>query len=98
MWARLDERMRHLVATVDDIKRNMATRDEIANLVSKAAHESAISNLQVQINAIRQAVADQSPATWLERIKSLALTIAAVAAAGGVIVAIVHVFDRIPAK
>ena len=42
MWARLDERMRHLVSAVDDIKSNMATKGEIANLVNKAAHDSAI--------------------------------------------------------
>lgn len=98
MWARLDERMKHLVATVDDIKRNMATRDEIANLVSKAAHDAAVGNLQGQIDRLREAVKDQSPATLMDRIRSVALTMAAVAAAGGVIVAIVHAWDRIPGK
>ena len=98
MWARLDERMRHLVSAVDDIKSNMATKGEIAHLVNKAAHDAAIGNLQGQIDRLKEAVKDQSPASWMDRIKSASLTIAAVAAAGGVIVAIVHVFDRIPAK
>lgn len=96
MWARLDERMRHLVSAVDDIKSNMATKGEIANLVNKAAHDSAIGNLQGQIDTLKAAVKDQSASVWMDRIRSFALTIAAVAAAGGVLVAIVRVWDRVP--
>jgi hypothetical protein len=98
MWARLDERMRHIVAAVDDIKTNMATKGEIANLVNKAAHDSAIGNLQTQIDTLKDAVKDQSASVWMDRIRSFALTIAAMAAAGGVLVAIVRSWDRIPGK
>lgn len=98
MWARLDERMRHLVDTVDDIKRNMATKSEIANLVNKAAHDSAIDKLQTQIDLLKAAVSGQSAASWMDRIRAVALTVAAMAAAGGVILAIVRTWDRIPGK
>jgi flagellar biosynthesis chaperone FliJ len=96
MWARLDERMRHLVSAVDDIKSNMATKGEIAHLVNKAAHDASIGNLQGQIDTLKEAVKQQSASVWMDRIRSVALTIAAMAAAGGVIVAIVRAWDRLP--
>jgi hypothetical protein len=94
MWARLDERMFHIVSAVDDIKRNMATKGEIANLVNKAAHDSAISNLQTQIDGLKTVVKDQSASSWMDRIRAVALTLIAVATASGVIVAIVRSMDR----
>lgn len=96
MWARLDERMRHLVSAVDDIKSNMATKGEIANLVNKAAHDSAIGNLQGQIDGLKEKVQQQSASALMDRIRAVALTIAATAAAGGVIVAIVRKWDLLP--
>lgn len=95
MWARLDERMRHLVAAVDDIKSNMATKGEIANLVNKASHDASIGNLQSQIDSLKETVKQQSASVWMDRIRSVALTVAAMAAAGGVIVAIVRAWDRV---
>lgn len=96
MWARLDERMRHIVSAVDDIKSNMATKGEIAHLVNRSAHDAAIGNLQTQIDSLKAAVKDQSASSWMDRIRSVALTIAATAAAGGVILAILRNWDRIP--
>ena len=96
MWARLDERMRHLVSAVDDIKSNMATKGEIAHLVNKAAHDASIGNLQSQIDGLKETVKQQSASVLMDRVRSVALTIAATAAAGGVIVAIVRKWDLIP--
>lgn len=96
---RLDERLTHLMSTVGEIKARLdqvPTRGEIAALVSRSEHSATVVALETRIQTLETKVADASPRSRLTFIKEVALTIAAVGAAGVLLQALVHWIDRVP--
>lgn len=95
---RLDERINQLMSAVGEIKDRLdqvPTRAEMAALVSKAEHSAAVVALEGRISTLEGKVAEASGRSRLGLIKELALTIAAVGAAGLLVVNLVHLFDKV---
>mgnify|MGYP000887822435 CR=1 FL=1 len=92
--------MKNLAEAVDEIKKRIGalpTSEELRGFIAQEV-ASSVSRLSNRVETLEVKVNDQSPRAWMARIRDVAMTVAALAAAAGVIVAIVHTFDRIPAK
>lgn len=97
--ATLTVSMKHITETVDEIKRRvsvMPTRDDLKEFVTRSQLDSSVATLSQRVAVLEEKVVDQSPKAWMTRIREASLTVAAFAAAVGVVVAIVHTWDRIP--
>lgn len=76
--------MEHVIKAVDEIKRglgNLATKEEVAAMVSRADHTA----LTYRVETLERRVDDQSPTSWISTITRVAVMITAVTAAFGVI-------------
>lgn len=96
---RLDERLKHLMETVGEIKARLdqvPTRGEIAALVSRSEHSAAVVALETRIATLETRAQESSPRSRLSLVREIALTIAAVGAAGVLVQALVHWIDRVP--
>lgn len=96
---RLDERINHLVQAVGRIQERLdkvPTREEMAALVSKAEHSAAVVALEGRIQTLEAKVAESSGRSRLTLIREICVTIAAIGAAGVLLVNLVHLFDRVP--
>lgn len=96
---RLDERITHIVRAVDEIKTTMqglATRAEIAALVSRSEHSASVAAMETRIQTLESKLAESSGRSRLTLIREVAVTIAALGAAGVLVVNLVHLFDKVP--
>jgi phage-related minor tail protein len=90
--------MKHLMRSMEEIKTGMsmlATKTELERFTLQSTHDTAVDSLRRDIADLKKQIEGQSAASWMDRIKTLAMTIAAVAAAGGVLTAAVHWADKV---
>ena len=88
---RLDERMAHVMRSIDDIRdtlSGLATRKEIAELVSKAEHAAFVVSFESRMTAVESRMKQVGWGGMLESIQRIAVTVSTLGAAGSLIYAI----------
>lgn len=82
------ERLSHVVTTVEEIKagmRDLATRKEISDLVSRAEHSAAVVALENRLNGLERRVTANSPGSLLDALTKICLALSAIGGAGSLI-------------
>ena len=96
---RLDERLANVMTALGEVKTRLdqvPTRAEIAALVSRSEHSTAVAALETRIGTLEAKVAEASPKSRMALVREICLTIAAIGAAAVIVVNIVHWIERIP--
>lgn len=86
--------MEHVIKAVDEIKSglgNLATKAEVAAMVSRADHAA----LTYRVDSLERRVEDQSPSSWVSNITKVALMLTAVGAAAGLVAIIAIKLSRL---
>lgn len=84
----LGERLSHVVTTVEEIKfrlDGLATRKEIADLVSRAEHSAAVVSLENRLVGLERIVQSNSPGHLIDALTKIALSVSAVGGAGALV-------------
>jgi hypothetical protein len=84
----LGERLRNVMSSVGEIKKSLdglATRKEIAELVSRAEHSAAVVSLENRLSLLESQVRAGSISTLIDTVTKVCLSMSAIAAAGSLI-------------
>lgn len=83
------ERLKTVVGSVEEIKialSQLATRAELATLVSRADHSAAMQGLEFRLKTLEDQVQRQSPGRLIDTVTKLCVGISSVAAAASIVI------------
>jgi hypothetical protein len=91
----------HILEALDAMRQvigKLATKDELAAMVSKREHDLLsyrVQTLEAEAISIRERLKEQSASSIMDRLQKVAVTLTTVAAACGVVAAIVLHFTKV---